>query len=184
MRIRVAPKGRVERVDQRARLGGILSPVWYSVAMISYLLGLLLKKRLPLRQPCRGREALRLRGVPPRALPCRPKRRLSQAVADAYVLAAGSRHPSEPCPVSLRPQPDVCTGCVILSALSNPIINKQVATFADRRRDSLLSQKPFAPSCFRTVRCMLPECVSEGLARAGVPVLGEGETHGIVRRTC
>src|SRR6267143_5866236 len=59
MRIRVAPKGRVERVDQRARLGGILSPVWYSVAMISSLLGLLLKKRLPLRQPCRGREALR-----------------------------------------------------------------------------------------------------------------------------
>src|SRR6266481_9518689 len=56
MRIRVAPKGRVERVDQRARLGGILSPVWYSVAMISSLLGLLLKKRLPLRQPCRGRE--------------------------------------------------------------------------------------------------------------------------------
>src|SRR5713101_5859707 len=43
MRIRVAPKGWVERVDQRVRLGGILSPVWYSVAMISYLLGLLLK---------------------------------------------------------------------------------------------------------------------------------------------
>ncbi len=42
MRIRVAPKGRVERVDQRARLGGILSSVWNSVAMISSLLGLLL----------------------------------------------------------------------------------------------------------------------------------------------
>src|SRR5229473_4897367 len=52
MRIRVAPKGRVERVDQRARLGGILSSVWNSVAMISSLR--LAPKRLPLRQPCRG----------------------------------------------------------------------------------------------------------------------------------
>src|SRR5216683_3693100 len=42
MRIRVAPKGRVERVDQRARLGGILSSVWNSVATLSSLLGLLL----------------------------------------------------------------------------------------------------------------------------------------------
>ena len=30
---------------------------WYSVAMLSSLLGLLLKKRFPLRQPSRGREA-------------------------------------------------------------------------------------------------------------------------------
>ena len=58
MRIRVAPKGRVERVDQRARLGGIFSPISYSVTMISSLLGLLLTKRLPLRQPCRGRGVL------------------------------------------------------------------------------------------------------------------------------
>ena len=110
--------------------------------MISYLLGLLLKKRLPLRQPCRARGASVARRPPPRALPCRPKRRLSQAVADAYVLAAGSRHPSEPCPVSLRPQPDVCTGCVVLFALSNPIINKQVVTFADRRRDVFSLRNP------------------------------------------
>src|SRR5713226_3975342 len=61
MRIRVAPKGWVERVDQRARLSGISSPIWCSVAMISSPLDLLLKKRLPLRQPCRAREALRSR---------------------------------------------------------------------------------------------------------------------------
>src|SRR5229473_8397339 len=61
MRIRVAPKGWVERVDQRARLSGISSPIWCSVAMISSPLDLLLKKRLPRRQPCRGREALRSR---------------------------------------------------------------------------------------------------------------------------
>src|SRR5712692_7415134 len=53
MRIRVAPKGRVERVDQKARLGGILSPVlvFGRHALLPFRLA---PKRLPLRQPCRG----------------------------------------------------------------------------------------------------------------------------------
>jgi len=56
MRIRSRQKDGSNGLIKETRLGGILSPVWYSVAvaMISSLLGLLLKKRLPLRQPCRG----------------------------------------------------------------------------------------------------------------------------------
>ncbi len=44
MRIRSRQKDGSNGLIKETRLGGILSPVWYSVAMISSLLGLLLKR--------------------------------------------------------------------------------------------------------------------------------------------
>jgi hypothetical protein len=103
------------------------------------------------RQSClrRRKLALRLRGVPAHALPCRPKRRLSQAVADAYVLAAGSRHPSEPCPVSF-PHQTCAQVASYYPSPSNPLINKQVVAFADRRRDVFPLRNPSHHRVFRT----------------------------------